>query len=184
MEYIGYMTPATAVALVRALEPILRLQPSLHDYLMIILRKSLFSREPESRSSLPTPTQITFAVPSAVACLCVCTVKTRTRPCAQLRQRVARQAGGAGLPAASLDARSSRLFARRVVPVLRVAGPGLCGGGGRGVGGGGAAAAVHGAGSSDAAAPVQRVLRCGAQEATAARVHLEHAGAALEEVRD
>ena len=49
LEYLGYMSSATAVSLIRALTPVLRLQPSLQDYLVIVLRKSIFSREPEAR---------------------------------------------------------------------------------------------------------------------------------------
>jgi len=49
LEYLSFMPPATAVALIRALEPALRLSSSLLDYLMIILRKAVFSREQDAR---------------------------------------------------------------------------------------------------------------------------------------
>ncbi|KAJ1485623.1 FANCI helical domain 2-domain-containing protein [Baffinella frigidus] len=49
LEYLGFMSSATAVSLIAALEPVLVLHPSLQDYLVIVLRKSIFSREPEAR---------------------------------------------------------------------------------------------------------------------------------------
>jgi fanconi anemia group I protein len=49
LEYISFMSPGTAVNLVRALQPILRTQTSLQDFLHIVLRKSLFNRELDSR---------------------------------------------------------------------------------------------------------------------------------------
>ena len=49
LEYLANMPPATALAFVRALEPVLCLSPSLLDYLMIILRKAVFSREEDAR---------------------------------------------------------------------------------------------------------------------------------------
>lgn len=49
LEYLAYMPHATAVSLIRALEPVLRLSSSLLDYLIIILRKALFSREEDAR---------------------------------------------------------------------------------------------------------------------------------------
>jgi Fanconi anemia group I protein len=49
LEYISFMPPNTAVSLVRSLQPVLRSQTSLQDFLLIVLRKSLFSRELESR---------------------------------------------------------------------------------------------------------------------------------------
>ena len=49
LEYISFMPPSTAVSLVRSLQPVLRSQTSLQDFLLIVLRKSLFSRELESR---------------------------------------------------------------------------------------------------------------------------------------
>ena len=49
LEYISFMPPSTAVSLVRALQPVLRAQTSLQDFFQIVLRKSLFSRELDSR---------------------------------------------------------------------------------------------------------------------------------------
>ena len=50
LEYIGYLNPPTAITLIKALEPILHLQNGLQDYLIIILRKCLFSKEIETRT--------------------------------------------------------------------------------------------------------------------------------------
>ena len=49
LEYLAFMPPTTAVALIRALSPVLRLSESLLDYVIIILRKALFSREEDAR---------------------------------------------------------------------------------------------------------------------------------------
>ena len=49
LEYLAFMPTNTAVALIRALSPVLRLSASLLDYLIIILRKALFSREADAR---------------------------------------------------------------------------------------------------------------------------------------
>jgi len=49
LEYLAFMPPTTALALIRALQPVLRLSSSLLDYLIIILRKALFSREEDAR---------------------------------------------------------------------------------------------------------------------------------------
>ena len=49
LEYISFMSPSTAVNLVRALQPVLRTQTNLQDFLHIVLRKSLFNRELDAR---------------------------------------------------------------------------------------------------------------------------------------
>ena len=49
LEYVSFMPPATVVGLISALEPVLRQSSSLLDYLVIILRKALFSREEDAR---------------------------------------------------------------------------------------------------------------------------------------
>jgi hypothetical protein len=49
VEYISYMPPKTAVAFLEALAPIMRIQTGLQDYIIIVLRKALFSRESEAR---------------------------------------------------------------------------------------------------------------------------------------
>jgi hypothetical protein len=49
LEYVSFMPPATVGGLISALEPVLRQSSSLLDYLIIILRKALFSREEDAR---------------------------------------------------------------------------------------------------------------------------------------
>jgi hypothetical protein len=43
-DYLSYLLPATAEGLLDAVQPILALNPSFQDHIILVLRKAMFSR--------------------------------------------------------------------------------------------------------------------------------------------
>ena len=43
-DYLSYLSPMTAEGLLEAVQPILVLNPSFQDHIILVLRKAMFSR--------------------------------------------------------------------------------------------------------------------------------------------
>lgn len=54
LDYLAFLTPSTAELLLKAIQPLLQVNPSFQDHIILVLRKAIFNKETDARLTAVT----------------------------------------------------------------------------------------------------------------------------------